>query len=354
MSDNMFAHGTARRPLARVATGFGVAMAAIATIGLGAGAAAAAPQQPFAADDPIPGMPGAGSAVNIANSLFGSLSGLMNNVFPGAGDLLMPASGALGGGGGLPGGLPGGLGGLGGVPGGLSGVPGGLGGVPGGSARADPARRYPGPGSWARRLPGRPARPRPRLPRWPARPATPGPDARTERLPGQHAARRARSAGARSGPRRPRSGHTGAGPTRRSARPGLVGQRQRQHIGARSGRLAVGFGRRWHERLISNENVEEDQSWPSEAGRSATASTARPITASGPTRNPPLRTNKDADRPTGGPRLCYGLRLAQLAQRPRMIVVRLISTSSRARRLSGARSPRHLFEISDLIRSSRP
>ncbi|MDT5163391.1 MAG: hypothetical protein QOC88_285, partial [Mycobacterium sp.] len=103
MSDNMFAHKTARKPMARVATGFGVAMAAIATIGLGAGAAAAAPQQPFAADDPIPGMPGAGSAVNIANSLFGSLSGLMNNVFPGAGDLLMPATGALGGGGGLPG-----------------------------------------------------------------------------------------------------------------------------------------------------------------------------------------------------------------------------------------------------------
>ena len=109
LSDNMFAHMTARRPLARVATGFGVAMAAIATIGLGAGVAAAAPQQPFAADDPIPGVPGAGSAVNITNSLFGSLSGLLNNVIPGAGDLLMPASGALGGGGSLPGGLPGGL-----------------------------------------------------------------------------------------------------------------------------------------------------------------------------------------------------------------------------------------------------
>ena len=136
MSDNMFAHKTVRKPMARVATGFGVAMAAIATIGLGAGAAAAAPQQPFAADDPIPGMPGAGSAVNIANSLFGSLSGLMNNVFPGAGDLLMPATGALGGGGGgLPGGLPGGLGGLGGIPGGLPGqtLPGGIpGGIPGG------------------------------------------------------------------------------------------------------------------------------------------------------------------------------------------------------------------------------
>ena len=130
MSDNTFAHSTTRRPLTRVATGIGVTLAAIATIGLGAGAAAAAPQQPFAADDPIPGMPGAGSAVNIANSLFGSLSGLMNNVIPGAGDLLMPATGALGGGGGLPGGLPGGLGGLGGLPGG---VPGGLpGGMPGG------------------------------------------------------------------------------------------------------------------------------------------------------------------------------------------------------------------------------
>lgn len=138
MSDNTFAHSTTRRPLTRVATGIGVTLAAIATIGLGAGAAAAAPQQPFAADDPIPGMPGgAGSAVNIANSLFGSLSGLMNNVIPGAGDLLMPATGALGGGGGLPGGMPGGLGGLpGGVPGGLpGGIPGqspGLGGYPGG------------------------------------------------------------------------------------------------------------------------------------------------------------------------------------------------------------------------------
>jgi hypothetical protein len=139
LSDNMFAHKAAREPMARVATGFGVAMAAIAAIGLGAGAAAAAPQQPFAADDPIPGMPGAGNAVNIANSLFGSLSGLMNNVFPGAGDLLMPATGALGGGGGLPGGLPGGLGGLGGLPGGLpgqalpGGIPGGLpAGIPGG------------------------------------------------------------------------------------------------------------------------------------------------------------------------------------------------------------------------------
>ena len=142
MSDNMFAHLATRRPLARAATGFGVALAAFATIGLTAGAAAAAPQQPFAADDPIPGMPGAGSAVSIANSLFGSLSGLMNNVIPGAGDLLMPATGALGGGGGLPGGLPGGLGGLGGglpgggLPGGLPGqqLPGqapGLGGLPG-------------------------------------------------------------------------------------------------------------------------------------------------------------------------------------------------------------------------------
>ncbi|MDT5343573.1 MAG: hypothetical protein QOE52_2757, partial [Mycobacterium sp.] len=92
-----------------MATGIGVALAAIATIGLGAGVAAAAPQQPIAADDPIPGMPGAGSAVNIANSLFGSLSGLMNNVFPGAGDLLNPAGSLMSGGaGGLPG-LSGGL-----------------------------------------------------------------------------------------------------------------------------------------------------------------------------------------------------------------------------------------------------
>jgi hypothetical protein len=83
LSDNTFAHSTTRRPLTRVATGIGVTLAAIATIGLGAGAAAAAPQQPFAADDPIPGMPGAGSAVNIANSLFGSLSGLMKQRHPG-------------------------------------------------------------------------------------------------------------------------------------------------------------------------------------------------------------------------------------------------------------------------------
>ena len=155
MSDNTFAHSTTRRPLTRVATGFGVALAAIATIGLGAGAAGAAPQQPFAADDPIPGMPGAGSAVNIANSLFGSLSGLMNNVIPGAGDLLMPATGALGGGGGLPGGLPGGLGGLGGVPGGLpGGMPGGLpGGIPG---QAPGLGGYPGglPGQFPGQMPG--------------------------------------------------------------------------------------------------------------------------------------------------------------------------------------------------------
>jgi len=133
LSDNMFAHSITRGPLTRMATGIGVTLAAIATIGLGAGAAAAAPQQPFAADDPIPGMPGAGNAVNIANSLFGSLSGLMNNVIPGAGDLLMPATSALGGGGGLPGGLPGGLGGVpGGLPGGIPGQAPGLGGYPGG------------------------------------------------------------------------------------------------------------------------------------------------------------------------------------------------------------------------------
>jgi hypothetical protein len=164
LSDNMFAHSITRRPLTRLATGIGVTLAAIATIGLGAGAAGAAPQQPFAADDPIPGMPGAGSAVNIANSLFGSLSGLMNNVFPGAGDLLMPATSALGGGGGLPGGLPGGLGGLGGIPGGLpGGVPGGLpGGIPGQSPGLGgypgglPGQTLPGqtPGGFPGQMPG--------------------------------------------------------------------------------------------------------------------------------------------------------------------------------------------------------
>ena len=216
MSDNMFAHKTARRPLARVATGFGVAMAAFATIGLGAGAAAAAPQQPFAADDPIPGMPGAGSAVNIANSLFGSLSGLMNNVIPGAGDLLMPASGALGGGGGLPrrsrwprwapGGLPGG------IPGGLpGGIPGGIPAESGWHSRSGSwARRLPGWPSWTG--PGRSARPRPQLPRRPARPATPGPDARTEWLPAQHSSRRARRADTGTGARRRRPGGSGTDP----------------------------------------------------------------------------------------------------------------------------------------------
>src|ERR1700759_4537073 len=173
LSDNTFAHSTTRRPLTRWATGFGVARAASATIGLGAGAAAAAPQQPFAADDPIPGLPGgAGGAVNIANSLFGSLSGLMNNVIPGAGDLLMPATSALGGGGGLPGGLPGGLGGLGGVPGGGSG--GNAGWV---------AWGYPGSSTRAGRLPGRPSGADPgRIPRpdagRPSRPDVARPDPR--------------------------------------------------------------------------------------------------------------------------------------------------------------------------------
>ena len=106
----------------RVKVGIGAALAAIATIGLGAGVAAADPQQPFLADDPAPGIPGlggAGSAVSIANSLFGSLSGLMNNVIPGSGDLLMPASSAL-----MPGGLPGASSLPGGLPGGMPGMPG--------------------------------------------------------------------------------------------------------------------------------------------------------------------------------------------------------------------------------------
>ncbi|HZC10386.1 MAG TPA: hypothetical protein VE485_10235, partial [Mycobacterium sp.] len=97
--------------MTRVKVGVGAALAAIATFGVCAGVASAAPQQPFLADDPLPvpgagGIGGAGGAVNIANSLFGSLSGLMNNVIPGAGDLLMPASSALSGGG-MPGALPG-------------------------------------------------------------------------------------------------------------------------------------------------------------------------------------------------------------------------------------------------------
>ena len=204
LSDNTFAHSTTRGPLTRVATGIGVTLAAIATIGLGAGAAAAAPQQPFAADDPIPGMPGAGSAVNIANSLFGSLSGLMNNVIPGAGDLLMPATGALGGGGGLPGGLPGGLGGLGGVPGGLpGGMPGGMpGGIPGqtpglgGYPGGLPGRHCPGyPGRTARPDAWRTSGPDPRLSRRTSRPTRSSQaDARrtTRAAPGQGPAPAAR------------------------------------------------------------------------------------------------------------------------------------------------------------------
>ena len=195
MSDNMFARATARGPLRQVAVGFGMAVAAYALVGLGAGAAAAAPQQPFAADDPIPGLPGgAGGAVNIANSLFGSLSGLINNIVPGAGDLLMPATGALGGGGGLPGGLPGGLGGL---PGGLPGqaLPGqtpGLGAIPGQTPRTRRLSQVRRRGSAATRS-------------WPARTASrPGP----RLIPVVSA-----------GQRTPDAGSVG-----RPARPGLVGE----------------------------------------------------------------------------------------------------------------------------------
>ena len=301
MSDNMFAHSTTRGPLTRVATGIGVTLAAIATIGLGAGAAAAAPQQPFAADDPIPGMPGAGSAVNIANSLFGSLSGLMNNVIPGAGDLLMPATGALGGGGGLPGGLPGGLGGLpGGIPGGLpGGMPGGLPAEsragflavsrvkPPGSAVTRAA--FPGqtPGGLPGQMPGGLPGQTPGYPGGLPGQQLPGPDARaaaTRAAPGRW---RQDKAPAPAGPVAPAQAPPG-----RPARSGLVGERQRRHPGARAGGVAVRLHRQRHERLIDKQNCEEDQSWPSEAGKSATASTARPITASGPTLNQPLRSTK--------------------------------------------------------------
>ena len=303
MSDNTFAHSTTRRPLTRVATGIGVTLAAIATIGLGAGAAAAAPQQPFAADDPIPGMPGAGSAVNIANSLFGSLSGLMNNVIPGAGDLLMPATGALGGGGGLPGGLPGGLGGLpgglgglpGGVPGGLpGGMPGGLpGGIPGqtpglgGYPGGLPGQTLPGqtPGGFPGQMPGGLPGQTPGYPGGLPGQTLPG------QLPGQTPGG-LRSRAPRTGARRPRPGSAGAGPAGRPAGSCLVGERQRRHPGARAGGVAVGLHRQRHERLIDKQNCKEDQSWPSEAGKSATASTARPITASGPTLNQPLNSTK--------------------------------------------------------------
>ena len=194
LSENMFTNPIARRPLNRVKAGIGVALAAIATIGLGAGVAAAAPQQPFLADDPlpVPGLggadAGAGSAVNIANSLFGSLSGLMNNIIPGSGDLLMPASSALSPGG-LPGGMPGGL--PGGVPGGYPGalpgqLPGGLPGYPGGLPGQLPG--YPGglpgqtPGTG--RLPGTGYRDRPPPPG-----QTPGRLRQPRCLPGQTPAR---------------------------------------------------------------------------------------------------------------------------------------------------------------------
>ena len=144
--------------MTRVKTGIGVVLAAIATIGLGAGVAAADPQQPLLVDDPTSAVPSAGNAVGIANALFGQLSSLMNNVIPGSGDLLMPASSALspGGLGGMPGhlqeesagcrrssgrnrGMPGGLPGEipGGMPGGLPGeIPGGM---PGGLPEECPA-----------------------------------------------------------------------------------------------------------------------------------------------------------------------------------------------------------------------
>ena len=232
-----------------MATGIGVTLAAVATIGLGAGAATAAPQQPFAADDPIPGMPGAGNAVNIANSLFGSLSGLMNNVFPGTGDLLMPAGSLMQGwwrrrtARWLGGGLPGGAGGL----------PDLSGGLPGGASRW-PARRTsrsdPRPG----RLPRRTARPNPGLGGYPGglpgqTPGYPGglPGQTPGGLPGQQLPGQApglarypgstvpgaRSAGAGPAAHRCGSGGAGAGPAGRPVGSGRSGRCDRRHAGAR-------------------------------------------------------------------------------------------------------------------------
>ena len=308
LSENMFANPTARRPLNRVKAGIGVALAAIATIGLGAGVAAAAPQQPFLADDPlpVPGLggadAGAGSAVNIANSLFGSLSGLMNNIIPGSGDLLMPASSALSPGG-LPGGMPGGLpgalpgqlpGGLPGYPGGLPGqLPGGLPGYPGGLPGQMPG--YPGalPGQTPGFLPGQtpgglPGQTPGCLPG-----QTPGglPGQTPGFLPGQ-------TPGGLPGqtpgclPGQTPGGLPGQTPGFMPGQtPGVAGQT----LGfpgsrPRSCRSALGRLRSpratqhpTHGKLTCRYTCEEDQLWPSVAARRKTASTARPTTVSAPT-----------------------------------------------------------------------
>jgi hypothetical protein len=117
LSINMFAFRNTRGPLARVTAGAGLVLAAIATASLGAGEAGADPQQPVLVDDPVPAPAPTGMdpamAVNIANGLFGQLSSVLDNIFPGAGQLLMPAASAAAGGM-TPGtGLPG----IGGVPG---------------------------------------------------------------------------------------------------------------------------------------------------------------------------------------------------------------------------------------------
>jgi hypothetical protein len=95
LSQNTFAHPTARAALTRVTAGIGVALAAIATVGLGAGVAGAAPQQPSLVDDPAPAPtpagPNSANAVNIANAIFGELDAVLNAVFPGSGSVVMPA-----------------------------------------------------------------------------------------------------------------------------------------------------------------------------------------------------------------------------------------------------------------------
>jgi hypothetical protein len=121
LSINIFAFRNTRGPLARVTAGTGLVLAAIATVSLGAGVAGADPQQPVLVDDAVPAPAPTGMdpsmAVNIANGLFGQLSSVLDNIFPGAGQLLMPAASAAAGGmtpgtglpsiGGLPGTTPG-------------------------------------------------------------------------------------------------------------------------------------------------------------------------------------------------------------------------------------------------------
>jgi hypothetical protein len=93
---NMVAIAKSRRSLAQATLGIGLALAAIGAIELGSGVAGAFPQQPVLVDDPVPApdpaAPNPAAAVNIANAFFSQLDSLLNAVFPGAGNIFMPAS----------------------------------------------------------------------------------------------------------------------------------------------------------------------------------------------------------------------------------------------------------------------